>query len=84
MPERGLRKWCSEDSIERPYSPRPVDSVRRGLVRPKAGRYGQTRTALEVSGYSASELKYQGGATGQGPSLSGGVPAWYYQGQGFL
>ena len=58
-----------------PDSPGPVDPVRRGFSRPRAGRYGQTRTTLEVSRYPASELEYQGGATGQGPGLSGGVQA---------
>ena len=61
-----------------PYSPGPVDLVRRGFARlysrPKAGRYDQTRTAIAVSRYSASELEYQGGAVGQGPGPSGGVP----------
>ena len=61
-----------------PYSPGPVDPVRRGFARvysgPKAGRYDQTRTAIAVSRCPASELEYQGGAVSQGPGPSGGVP----------
>ena len=77
MPELGLRKRCSEEMIERESMailPGPVDPVRRGFVRSQAGRYRQTSTTLEVSRYPASELEYQGGAIGQGPGLSGGVP----------